>query len=37
MQLQEELLKKVKNRKNSVGKYYEINILMISRFLRAQK
>lgn len=33
----EELLGRIKRRKNGISKYYEINVIMINRFLEAQK
>lgn len=35
--LREELLGRIKRRKNGISKYYEINVIMINRFLEAQK
>ena len=35
--LTEELIGKLKKRKNGINKYYETNIVMINRFIEAQK
>lgn len=33
----EQLLNRIKKRKNGASKYYEVNVIMINRFMEAQK